>query len=910
MGGVTIPANYFAGGVTQLLLIDTSSLNGQSVIKFPAIGSQLLVSAGVGSGAGGGAPGPAGPPGTATPAAPNILSATIVAVPSPNGSAPPLIGLSGVITLPVADPNYSHDKQLNITASDPTGNQYPIGSILSSSWSGSTVAYVGIASASFPTSSQTWTLSFVALNEVGAPTSPPYTHTVTISPITLSVSAAEDTGSLRQDGSGNVIATLLETITTSFTGISATVWLDHDDGDGPQLQGSYALNSSTVVESDTIQIPISATETNWTIWAAIGTYTSNTPPSGAVSDSFTVTSVGTVTAVEIIDAIFLNDPDTGQLIDYPLGSDGLQTWLPYGLKWTQPTDSNVWYTFITAQKGHVASGVWVPATDAEGADEAPELYTGRMVYRTATVPTAGTAIITIPGSALSGIGNYPENSAADRTFRFLLYCVSSLGTDSGGGGAGTIVLQSTAFTGADHFDLTPDAQSATLDGGLLKAASVLALSLNVAAINAATGALVANAVVDGLCTLPVSQLIAGAAIFTGDVFLSRGSAYPILELKNDGVYLFGAAGSGGITGLTSQPYLAVQSAAIGIFAGATAASMTLTSNVLALWTKNGDVSYPYLQVQATGVSVVSGSSSMTIKSSMVKAAYSTTIYTSVNSGGVSIVNGTYSIQVGATNIALYSVDGNDGYPFMQLSSSTLQVVCLPFSVSVTAYNIFLQNETTHSSLELTATAMTISVPATGGGVNTLVANATSLTITSRTGDSIALTSSSGTTITIHSGTATMKLDSASFFTIVDTLSSFSLFMNDSGLSLSAPNYATSMSFSQLLMTYSLGSLSSQLVPGQFSLSSGSGSATLYTLESAGSVTVQDTATPTPNSLVISLTAGNYPTLKVNGLQVLTVRQTGVGYPTGWTTVGQALAWSQGLYNALALSAGVGHGLIS
>ena len=510
-----------------------------------------------------------------------------------------------------------------------------------------------------------------------------------------SLTASEDTSTLQQDGDGNVTAAIDETIGVSPTGITVTTWLDKDDGEGTKLQQTSVMPDASNVIAPIEQMPTDPTEVNWTLWAAVGTYTADTPPTGASSYNFTVTAVGTVSPSVVTDAIFLDDPLTGDTMDYPVDAAGVRDWLPYCLQWTWPLTAvapNLWFIFITVQKGTVTGGMWGPSTDAEGADESP-LYNGRMAYSTQGVDISGGAIVDVPGGAMGLIGAYPANDATDRTFRFWLYAVSSMGTSPIGGGTGTIVLENVAWSGGtDHFDLTPEPHPASIDGALLALGSVTAVALNVAAINASTGALNANAVVDGLCSLPVGQLVYGSAIFSGPVYLSQGSAYPVIALLNSGIYLYGVAGPGNL-GLASGPYVAVQNTGIGLFSGTGTQSLTLTPTSLTLWYANGDVTQPYFTLQSLAASIVNGNNSLTISSTLARIAASSTIYTSVTSTGVTVVNGNYSLQVQAGQLiigysttalpaingpaftvsslllTMWSVNGNTSLPYIQMSSS-------------------------------------------------------------------------------------------------------------------------------------------------------------------------------------------------------------------------------------------------
>jgi len=223
-------SNFFPGGVTHLLLIDNSALYGQTIIKFPAIGNQLIVAGGVGSGAGSGAPGPPGPPGTNTPPAPNILGATCTVTYPVNGNATNRVQFAGNITLPVSDPNYSHFYEIDIVGVDPSGNGYLLLSLTkpSGGWGSSPLAYSVVSQILQPASTQSWTIYFYVFNESGNPTtSGAYSVSVTLTAIALSgFSCSELSAQKWADLSGalhDVIQASL-TVTPSGESTNVTFW--------------------------------------------------------------------------------------------------------------------------------------------------------------------------------------------------------------------------------------------------------------------------------------------------------------------------------------------------------------------------------------------------------------------------------------------------------------------------------------------------------------------------------------------------------------------------------------------------------------------------------------------------------------------------------------------------------------
>jgi hypothetical protein len=366
---------------------------------------------------------------------------------------------------------------------------------------------------------------------------------------------------------------------------------------------------------------------------------------GSSSSSGSTTPVGEATATEITDAQFVANGD-GQYIDYTVNADGTKSWSPHALHLTLPTSAYARGIFVTVQKGTLNGAIWTPAADKEGANES-SFYTGRMIYAAEMSSSTRWNTLTVPGAEMKSSGVYPANSATCRTFRYSLYVIST----QNGALDSTVVRQTTAWAGADHFDLAPDNHPATLDGTLLKNATVYANAMAANAVTAANGALAANAVVDSnVANVGVAKLIYGTTIFAGDVYLSRGSGNPVIALTNAGLYLYGVAS--GSNGLTSSPYVVIQSTGIGLYADASSRSLTLSSGAVTLWYVNGSTTDPYLQLQSTGLTAVSGSYTLTATSSQIKMAYGTAASATLNSSGFTIVSGSYTLQTIATGIFL------------------------------------------------------------------------------------------------------------------------------------------------------------------------------------------------------------------------------------------------------------------
>ena len=300
----------------------------------------------------------------------------------------------------------------------------------------------------------------------------------------------------------------------------------------------------------------------------------------------------------------------------------------------------------------IAYEIFNPAPDYEGANEDPQLnYLGRRFFSSPQIQGLGATQVPLISSYGANPANWTIPLAKNvngtinlyRTYRFRIYCISRLGTDSSGsGGAGTYTLQNVCWPGgADHYDLVPASQAAATDlttvnplslsgplsggngapvtvspgsisSGYLAAAAVQATNMAANAITAANGALAASSVVDSkIVSVGMNKVTYGTSIFAGDVVMSRGLNLPVVVLNNVGLYMFGQAdASTGATGLTTKPYVVVQNTGVGIFGTNTSStnypSCILNASAMTFYSANADSTKPYVQVSASGVTVSSG----------------------------------------------------------------------------------------------------------------------------------------------------------------------------------------------------------------------------------------------------------------------------------------------------------------
>jgi hypothetical protein len=454
--------------------------------------------------------------------------------------------------------------------------------------------------------------------------------------------------------------------------------------------------------------------------------------------------------------------------------------------------------------------VWVPAPDSEGVDEnAPYmLYRGRWVTDSNHVgnPTPAGSIVLFNGPQLYGttpVNNNPDGTPyLNRTFRFRLYCVSHA-NDNVAGGSVPFTLQNAAWTAAaadgshDHHDLTPLVNPPNIDltlaagysigapltggggqpitippynpvtlaggipAGYLGPASVQAINMAQSSITTANKALAAQVVADGnVSDVSVAKFTAGTCVFTGDVFLSRGTNNPIMALQNTGINLYGVANAtDGKTGLTSKPWVGIASNQIGVFGGESSpgvagGSVTVVSTSVNIWTKNGDTTAPYTSVSAAGVIIHDGTSTSGIAGANVQVSSTGVLIlgqmtspgqtqvpsVNISSTGITITSVNSIVTVGSSNITIDAGNGNKA----TLSSSGITIASGSNQVNIGATVVSLTNGA--NTVQVSATQVYLAGPGAG-------------TVTIDAANGITLTGSLGITVQ-QSGTAYVGISSA------------------------------------------------------------------------------------------------------------------------------------------------------
>ncbi len=211
----------------------------------------------------------------------------------------------------------------------------------------------------------------------------------------------------------------------------------------------------------------------------------------------------------------------------------------------------------------------------------------------------------------------------------------------------------------------------TIPDSLLQDQKQLTYSASQAAVTYASGAVAANTLVDSnVASVSIGKLVTGVngtVVFASDVYLARGSGYPVLALSYSGVYLYGAgsAGGSGVTpgqtgtptytasGLTGYPYVAIQNTGFFAYSGGSGPSVSVTGSAVTLYSISGSTAYPNVTLTGSAVALNSGGSfSTTISPTQIQMLYGSSVATTLSTLGLTIQNGSYFSYVGSTGVLL------------------------------------------------------------------------------------------------------------------------------------------------------------------------------------------------------------------------------------------------------------------
>ncbi len=392
------------------------------------------------------------------PAAPNILSdaTTVASVYWEPFGHDWKRGFQGTLHLPTTDANYAHLKQIDVVLVDLTGKTIP-GPTLYAPFTGSTVNFqTDTFPVVFPLA-ETWTLSFVCLNDDGVATPAPITRSVVVGSPTITGVNPSESGprlqiALQNNQPGGPVTTSVNVDTTlSFnpggsTGRQCvTIWDTHDWGDGrgpvTTWKGWYdVIGAHSVIPltgDNQLFVTTIAGGTPVTITVAIGAVDKNDPIPVAVSTgTFTMNgpSLGG-TPAGIFQTAFVKALAYSQT---PAG----YTWRWTGFQVSAPVDPTVttgslkFNADLWFGRFFLAKGAWNAGTQAWTPDpNYPEWAVGDTEDGTETI--SGTTITTIasPPQPFQASGDpYP-------TFRVRLLAFTHANGDAG--------LQQNCWTGTE-----------------------------------------------------------------------------------------------------------------------------------------------------------------------------------------------------------------------------------------------------------------------------------------------------------------------------------------------------------------------------------------------------------------------------------------------------------------------------
>lgn len=214
----------------------------------------------------------------------------------------------------------------------------------------------------------------------------------------------------------------------------------------------------------------------------------------------------------------------------------------------------------------------------------------------------------------------------------------------------------------------------------------------------------------------------GINVFTEPMYLSQGSTAPVVALLNTGIFLYGVAGSGN-TGLTTQPFVAIQSTGILAAKSATGGAVwidgtTGSVNLYSVQTSAGvgNTAMAFTSVSAAGVVVQSAT--------LTSGGFTGYFYqTTIGSSGIntSFTNGTAtvaSMTLAAAGVTLNGpvIGGAGGFAaywyqsILTASSLTLQFtngsLIGPSSIVLTTTGVAINQGTLVLNLNNTTTSMT------------------------------------------------------------------------------------------------------------------------------------------------------------------------------------------------------------
>lgn len=208
-------------------------------------------------------------------------------------------------------------------------------------------------------------IKFLCENEDGAITASPYSTTVTATPATLSIAAAETAGARHNppDGQRGLLTSidLTPTITNNPLGsgkLTITVWESHDWGGTIGVVQTWkgwfdvAGAGGSIITIPDVWVTTKSTSVTVTVKSAIGAWDKEKPLPTVVTATFTMATVSTLLSSTCTNGSLLG-------IKYSRIPGGFE-WAWTGLQYTAPLASNsqFWFARLFLSKGVLSGGVW------------------------------------------------------------------------------------------------------------------------------------------------------------------------------------------------------------------------------------------------------------------------------------------------------------------------------------------------------------------------------------------------------------------------------------------------------------------------------------------------------------------------------------------------------------------------
>jgi Putative Ig domain len=292
------------------------------------------------------------------PVPPNVTAATVVVSYIENGYAPQSVVFSGVITLPTSSPLYSYLDHVVIIATDPNGNAFPVQTIFSTAFSGSSQPYNNTNSAVInqPTVLQDWVVQVFSFNSSGGVAAGgPVTATpdpAVVNPASLTSIPFLEVGPRTADQNASVSSTfaVVPVVANSQYPMWVTLRIDYDDGRGPQQLGQFNLQVAAQAPSSSVTIAIGSQ--TFTVASGLG-YTAGVAL--LISGSGGTWMYGTVTSYSGTSLV------VNVLAAYGSGTMGSPS-VAQAISWSAfaPTSASQVSWVATACTGNIADNVALP----------------------------------------------------------------------------------------------------------------------------------------------------------------------------------------------------------------------------------------------------------------------------------------------------------------------------------------------------------------------------------------------------------------------------------------------------------------------------------------------------------------------------------------------------------------------